>query len=563
MSTTSSSSSETKSTNSATDLPIGIDLGTTYSCVGCFRNGTVEIFPNDMGNRTTPSVVAFDESGNRLIGDAAKNQSAMNVANTIYDVKRLIGRKYSDPIVQRDMKLWPFKVIQGPQDKPLIQVKVGTETKQFSAEDISAMILGEMKRTAESALGQPVTRAVITVPAYFNDSQRQATKDAAIIAGLVPMRILNEPTAGALCYGLDKDKEKENHILIFDLGGGTFDVSLLCVAGGLFEVKATGGDTHLGGQDFDNDLVDFCLKDIKKKWGRDLSQKPRSIIRLKTACERAKRALSSATQTTIEVDALDEGQDYSLVLTRARFEDICNSWFVKTLDPVKKVLEDAQISKSQINEVVLVGGSTRIPKVQELLKDFFSGKELCKSVNVDEAVAYGAALQAAIMSGNQHDKIKDLVLMDVCPLTLGVKTSGNVMTPIIPRGTPIPCKKTQQFSTYTDNQTAVCVEVFEGERPLTINNNLLGNFDLYNIPPMPRGVPKIEISYELDTDGILKVTAEESSSKSKKTITIKNEKGRLSKEEIEAKIQEAAKYEEQDRIKKEQITAKQGLESCL
>jgi L1 cell adhesion molecule like protein len=558
------SSQTSPQSSEITDIPIGIDLGTTYSCVGAYRNGQVDIFANDMGNRTTPSVVAFTEH-ERLIGDSAKNQATMNVINTIYDVKRLIGRKFSDPIVQNDIKLWPFKVIQGPNDKPLVEVKIGQETKQFSAEEISAMVLTKMKETAEAALGQKVIRAVITVPAYFNDSQRQATKDAAIIAGLTPMRILNEPTAGALCYGLDKDKEKEHNVLIFDLGGGTFDVSLLCVSLGVFEVKATGGDTHLGGEDFDNDLVNYCIKDIQKKHKKDISKIPRAIRRLKTACEKAKRALSSGHQTTVEVDALFDGVDYNTVLTRARFEEICGHWFQKTLEPVRKVLEDSKISKSQIDEIVLVGGSTRIPKVQELLKEFFGGKVLCKSVNVDEAVAYGAAVQAAIMNGgsNADKKIDGLILLDVCPLTLGVKTSGNIMTPIVPRGTPIPTKKTQQFSTYVDNQSTVCVEVYEGERQFTKDNNLLGTFDLHNIPPMPRGVPKIDITYELDTNGILTVSAVESSTNNKKTITIKNEKGRMSKEEIEEKIKEASQYEEQDKVWKEKIMAKQGLESFL
>lgn len=544
------------------NVAIGIDLGTTYSCVGVFKDGTVRICANDQGNRTTPSWVAFTDS-ERLIGEAARNQAAMNPTGTIYDAKRLIGRKFSDQIVQQDIKLWPFKVTQGSGDKPMIEVQFKGEAKLFSAEEISSMILTKMKETAEQSLGHPVRKAVITCPAYFNDSQRQSTKDAAAIAGLEPLRILNEPTAAALAYGMDKNDGKERNVLIFDLGGGTFDVSVLTIENGVFEVKATGGDTHLGGEDFDNDLVQWCIQDFKRRHKKDLLNNQRSIKRLKTACERAKRTLSTSTQATIEIDSLYEGIDYSTILTRAKFEDICGHWFRKSLESVDKVLVDAKISKSQIDDIVLVGGSTRIPKVQDLLTQAFAGKELCKSVNPDEAVAWGAAVQAAVLTGSKDGALKDLVLLDVCPLSLGVETNGQVMTVLIPRNTAIPTKKTQMFSTFVDNQSQVRVQVYEGERQFTRDNNLLGTFDLMGIPPMPRGSPKLEITYELDTNGILTVTATETSTKNKQSIRITNDKGRMSKEEIERKIQEAERYKAEDDARREQVDAKQALESFL
>jgi heat shock protein 1/8 len=559
MSTTAAADSKSDSKSSHV---IGIDLATTFSVVGLFRNGTVEIFSNDMGNKSTPSYVAFTDT-ERLVGDSAKNQAAMNPQNTVYDVKRLIGRKFSDPEVQRDMKLWPFKVVAGPNDKPMIEVEFKHETKQYSAEELSAMILQKMKNVAETALGAHITKAVITVPAYFNDGQRQATKDAALIAGLEPLRILNEPTAAALCYGLDRKGSHEQNILIYDLGGGTFDVSVLNVADGVFEVKATGGNTHLGGEDFDNDLVAYCLADIKKRYKKDVSANQRAVKRLKTACERAKRALSSSVNTTIEVDSLFDGQDYTLSLSRARFEELCGHWFQDTLKNVDRVLQDAKLSKADIDEVVLVGGSTRIPKVQELLSQYFNGKQLCKSVDPDLAVAWGAAVQAAVLSGSKDDVLKDLVLLDVCPLSLGVETSGGVMTVIIPRNTGVPTKKSQLFSTYSDNQSAVTIKVFEGERTLTKDNNLLGTFDLSGIPPMRRGMPKIEISYEIDSNGILTVTAVEKSMNNIKSITIKNDKGRLSKADIDRMVEDAHLFEAEDKKKRECIEAKQKLESFL
>lgn len=753
---------------------IGIDVGTTYSCVGVFRQGNVQILANDQGNHTTPSYVAFTDT-ERLAGEAAKNQAAMNHANTIYDAKRLIGRKFSDPIVQKDIRLWPFKVVQAAGDRPLIEVTFKGETKQLRPEEISAVVIAKMKETAEQTLGQPVRKAVITCfdpdtevlmangstkmigelttddklmgddgtirnivsyrtgtsdmflvkqskgmeyivtehhilvlrmtcvkpklhqrkgkkvfvyyhynsdrtnfrcvekrvdenstlktlvdeinstepnivhegdiiemsvkdylscnklkrstqlkgfkspmpitnktegnlpfsssleitpiqgeyngkkrdkfvavevdgnqrfllkdctvvhncPAYFNDSQRQSTKDAAAIAGLEALRIINEPTAAALAYGMDKNDGKERKVLIFDLGGGTFDVSVLMIEGGVFEVKATGGDTHLGGEDFDNDLVQWCIQDFKRRHKKDVSDHQRALKRLKTACERAKRTLSSSTQASIEIDSLMEGIDYNTSITRAKFEDICGHWFRKTLESVDRVLLDAKMSKSQIDDVVLVGGSTRIPKVQELLSGYFGGKELCKSVNPDEAVAYGAAVQGAVLMGNRDEKLQDLVLLDVCPLSLGVETSGQIMTVLIPRNTSIPTKKTQFFSTFADNQTQVRIQVFEGERQFTRDNNLLGTFDMTGIPPMPRGQPKLEISYELDTNGILTVSATETSTKNKQSIKIANERGRMTSEEIERKIKEAERFKVEDDARREQVESKQTLELFL
>jgi L1 cell adhesion molecule like protein len=541
---------------------IGIDLGTTYSCVGVYQNDRVEIIANDQGNRVTPSYVAFNEQ-ERLIGDAAKNQVALNPTNTVYDAKRLIGRKFSDSSVKSDMKHFSFDVVGSDNDKPMIKLKHKNEEKTFNPEEISAMVLTKMKETAEAFLGKKVTEAVITVPAYFNDSQRASTKDAATIAGLKCLRIINEPTAACIAYGLDNKNEGEKNILIFDCGGGTHDVSLLTLDDGIFEVKSTGGDTHLGGEDFDNRLVNHFCQEFKRKHKKDLSENKRSMRRLRTACEKAKRNLSSSATATVEVDSLFDGVDFYSSITRARFEDLCSDLFRKALEPVEQVLKDAKKCKNDIHEIVLVGGSTRIPKLQEMISSFFNGKELNKSLNPDECVAYGAAVQAAILSGNRTEKINDILLLDVIPLSLGIATSGNIMTKLIERNTTIPISKKQTFSTYTDNQPAANIEVYEGERTKVENCNRLGGFLLEGISPAPRGVPQIEVTYDVSADGILNVSAKELNSGSTKNITITNDSGRLSKEDIEKLVKESEEYAEEDKIVLETIEAKNQLESLL
>ncbi|CAG8615989.1 5427_t:CDS:2 [Acaulospora morrowiae] len=541
---------------------IGIDLGTTYSCVGIWKDDKVEIIPNDHGNRFTPSYIAFSYAV-RLIGENAKNQISMNPFNTIYDAKRLIGRQFNDPEVQLNMNYWPFQVID-MNGRPYIQVTYKGKIKQFSPVEILSMLLCKLKDSAEIYLKERVTVAVITVDSNYNDSQRQAIRDAANIAGLSILRLISGPIAAAIAYKLDNRISVEGNIVIVDFGGGSLDVSLITNIGeGVLEVMATAGDAHLGGEDFNKRIVNYFISEFKRKFKKDITTDKRALCRLRTACERAKCTLSSSKQAFIEIDSIFESIDFHTSLTRDVFINLNQDLIQRIIDPVEKVLRDARIDKSQIHEVILVGGSTRIPEIQKIISNFFNGKELNKSFNPDEVIAYGAAVKAACLSGVRSGKLDNILNIDVAPHSLGIESAGGIMNPIIKRNDTIPTRKSKIFTTDLDNQTNFIIKVYEGERVRTVDNNLLGEFELTDIPPAPKGVPQIEVTFDIDSSGFLEVLAFNKNSGQHNKFVVTNDKNRLSNKEIEQMIKDAMKYHSEDKNVKQKEQARNNFERYL